>query len=307
MARPGPDAWRAAGRTCVIEGRRLFFIDSARDATNAPTMFLLHGFPTSSWDWYAIWPALSREYRLVAPDLLGFGFSDKPARHDYTIHEQADLMEALIERLGLGPLHVLAHDYGNSVAQELLARDNARGAARRWRSVCFLNGGLFPETHRARPIQRLLHGPLGFLFTLAMNRATLAKNLTAVFGPDTPPDTAHVDAFWQIIRENGGHRRAHRLIRYMRDRRQHRERWVGALTDANIPIQLINGSADPVSGAHMVARYRELVREDDIVELPRIGHYPQLEAPQAVVEHYLAFVQRARDGRESSPDGQARS
>ena len=53
---------------------------------------------------------------------------------------------------------------------------------------------------------------------------------------------------------------------------------------------MIDGAADPISGAHMVARYREVVGHGTVVELPGIGHYPQMEAPEAVLEHYLRFV-----------------
>ena len=73
----------------------------------------------------------------------------------------------------------------------------------------------------------------------------------------------------------------------MRDRCEHRQRWVNALQQSTIPLALINGSVDPVSGAHMVARYQTLqCRLDYLAELSSIGHYPQVEAPDQVIEHY---------------------
>ena len=60
-------------------------------------------------------------FRLIAPDLLGFGRSAKPSRHDYRIGEQADICAAVMAEAGVGRCHVLAHDYGDTVAQELLA------------------------------------------------------------------------------------------------------------------------------------------------------------------------------------------
>jgi pimeloyl-ACP methyl ester carboxylesterase len=81
-----------------------------------------------------------------------------------------------------------------------------------------------------------------------------------------------------------------KLIRYMVERRQFRERWVGALQNSNIPLRLIDGLDDPVSGAHMVARYRELIADADVVELEGIGHYPQLEAPEQVLRAFLSWA-----------------
>jgi pimeloyl-ACP methyl ester carboxylesterase len=56
-----------------------------------------------------------------------------------------------------------------------------------------------------------------------------------------------------------------------------------------VPLRLVNGPDDPVSGAHMVARYRELIPAPDTVSLPGIGHYPQVEAPSAVLDAFLQF------------------
>ena len=78
----------------------------------------------------------------------------------------------------------------------------------------------------------------------------------------------------------------------MSERKNFRERWVGALQDPMVPIRVINGAMDPVSGDHMVKRYCELVNDPDIVSLENIGHYPQMEAPELVLQHYMPFVER---------------
>jgi pimeloyl-ACP methyl ester carboxylesterase len=142
------EQWRERGHFSRLDGREIFCMDSGE--LDKPAIFLIHGFPTSSWDWVPIWAALNEAYRLVALDMLGFGFSDKPDAHRYSIMEQADLCEALLVDRKLGRFHVLAHDYGDTVAQELLARQNEGKGVGSWLSVCFLNGGLFPETHQAR-------------------------------------------------------------------------------------------------------------------------------------------------------------
>lgn len=280
--------WQQRGRRVRCHGHELFVADEGDPSL--PVVLMIHGFPTAGWDWHAIWPALAAHYRLVAPDMLGFGFSPKPRPHHYTIGEQADLLERLMEHLGLARYHVLAHDYGDTVAQELLARDNQRGKRRRCLSVSLLNGGLFHGTHRPRFVQKLLLSPLGPVAVRMLGRATLERNMKAIFGPHTQPAPQDIDAFWALISHHDGHRIFHLLIRYMQERKTYAQRWLDALREAKVPIQMINGSMDPISGAHMVARYRELVGNDNIVELASIGHYPQLEAPAAVAEHYLRFI-----------------
>ena len=73
---------------------------------------------------------------------------------------------------------------------------------------------------------------------------------------------------------------------------RHRERWVGATQTSRVPRRFIDGLLDPVSGAHMVARYRELVVVADVVELAGVGHYPQIEAPDRVLQACREFWRR---------------
>lgn len=286
-----PSAWLQQGHHIKVLDRQIFIRDDG--TPDQPTLLLIHGFPTASWDWHKIWPALRKQYRLVAMDMLGFGFSDKPSRHHYSIHEQADLVEALVRKLGLQRVHVLAHDYGDTVAQELLQRQNEGSDAGEWLSVCFLNGGLFPETHRALLTQKLLLSPIGPLFNKLSSKRHFDKAMCRVFGPQTKPDAQELEDFWSLVMHNDGKHIFHNLITYMRDRRQHRERWIAAIRDARIPVALINGAADPVSGEHMVERFKELgLPLAYLGNLKHIGHYPHTEAPDQVADHYLRFLQQ---------------
>lgn len=281
--------WREQGRMLTVLGHRLFVRDDG--AADQPTILLIHGFPTSSWDWQGLWEGLRPDYRLITLDMLGFGFSDKPKRRDYSIHLQADLVEAVLSELGVQRYHVLAHDYGDTVAQELLARQQEGGGVGQWLSGCFLNGGLFPETHRALLTQKLLLSPIGPLLNRLSGFAQFRKNFSRVFGPDTQPSDTELNAFWLLINENDGKHIFHNLITYMRDRKQHRQRWLEPLQRAELPLALINGSVDPVSGDHMVQRYQQLeCRLDFLARLPRIGHYPQVEAPNEVLTAYKNFL-----------------
>ncbi|QJD60434.1 alpha/beta hydrolase [Pseudomonas sp. gcc21] len=257
------------------------------EAGEGEPLLLIHGFPSGSWDWQHLWRPLAQRYRVIACDMLGFGFSAKPRGHRYSLIEQADIQQALMTHLGIRRYHVLAHDYGDSVAQELLARDGAGPSF--LASLCFLNGGLFPETHRPVLVQKLLMSPFGFLVGKGFNQDKLRQNFGRVFGPDTQPSERELAGFWEMIACNNGQAIMHRLIRYMPERKVHRDRWVIAMQKTRVPMRVIDGAADPVSGAHMVARYRELITRADTVLLDGIGHYPQVEAPEQVLAAYLDF------------------
>jgi pimeloyl-ACP methyl ester carboxylesterase len=289
MPLPSPAEWRAAGRTFRFRGHDVFM----RVGGQGPAILLIHGFPTASWDWCKLWAGLSRRFTLVAPDLLGFGFSAKPPGHDYRISEQVDLCLAALAETGITGTHVLAHDYGDTVAQELLARVADGRCPVALRSVVLLNGGLFPETHRPVLTQRLLRSPLGPLVAWLTTRDRLAATMRRIGGTRAPPEDSDIDAFWTLLAAGDGRRALPRLIRYIDERRVHRERWVGALARTTVPLTLIDGVDDPISGGHMVARFRQLVPAGMVVELPGVGHYPQIEAADAVLAVALAAFDAA--------------
>lgn len=280
------EQWAAAGRDFMFGEHRLRYWE----AGSGEPLLLIHGFPSGAWDWHFLWQPLAERYRVIACDMLGFGFSAKPRGHAYGLLEQADIQQALLSHLGVEQYHVLAHDYGDSVAQELLARD--REGESRLLSMCFLNGGLFPETHHPVLLQKLLMSPIGFLIGRRFSRERMAGTFSRIFGPQTQPSEQELDAFWTLIITHNGPAVMHRLIRYMAERPVHRDRWVSAMQQTAVPLRVIDGAADPISGAHMVERYHQLIANADTVLLEGIGHYPQVEAPEQVLRHYLDFRDR---------------
>jgi len=246
-------------------------------------LLLIHGYPTASYDWNRVWPTLAKRRRLVACDLLGFGLSDKPSS-GYSLLKQTDLQESLLASLGISEYDALVHDYGVSIGQELLARQLEGSGARGLGRMAFLNGGLFPEQHRPVFLQRLGVSPLGFVVGRLMNRQRFGKSFSAVFGKDTQPSPEELDDRWRLISTNNGHRIVHKLLHYIEERREHRERWVSVLQKTTLPLKLINGGADPVSGRHLYDYFREMVPGAEAVCFPEIGHYPHTEAPEQVLD-----------------------
>jgi len=282
-----PAQWQANAHTFTHHDHPIFYRD---DGSGGAVILALHGFPTSSWDWAAIWPGLTAKHRVIAPDLIGFGLSAKPQDYAYSIFDQADLAEALLRHCGVGEVHLLAHDYSDTIAQELIARQREGRLGFRLRSVCLLNGGIIPSVHRPRLMQKLLLSPLGRFIGPRMSLASLRKSFAPIFGPDTQPSEEELRGYWHFIQHHDGPRVLHRLIHYITERRAHAARWVEALREPGVPMRYIFGDLDPISGKHMTDALREINPSADIVNLPSIGHYPQCEAPEVVLRHYLAFL-----------------
>ena len=278
----GIGAWWSAGERIplVVSGaERTIFV--RRMGAGAP-MTLLHGFPSSSYDWARVAPLLAERHALLLPDFLGFGASDKPADHDYSLHEQADLVEALWAHEDVTATVLVAHDYAVSVTQELLARRAAGALAVELSAVHLLNGGLYPDLHRPEPIQTALLDPeQGPQISALLSEELLAGALGPTFaeGFDAAADSADI---WRALSRDGGQLLAHRLIRYMTDRVRHEARWVTALETTDVPLAFVWGMLDPISGAHIAARIRERLPAAPLTALENVAHGPPLEAPQRV-------------------------
>ena len=279
------EEWRKGANYFTFEGHQIAYWTGGE----GPPLLLVHGFPTCSWDWGLIWDELSRHYSLIACDMLGYGLSAKP-RSGYSIHLQADLQEALLSHLKITEWDALVHDYGVSVGQEMLARQLDGSGAAGLGQMLFLNGGIFPDQHRPRPSQKLGTSPLGFLVSRFASRKGFGKGFSEVFGPDTKPSQAELDAFWEFIAEKNGHRIFHKLLHYMADRREHESRWVAALEHTQSRIGFINGALDPVSGEHTYRKWCKVLPNARHHLLPTIGHYPHVEAPDEVTAKVLEWL-----------------
>ncbi|NXQ91494.1 MEST protein, partial [Nyctibius grandis] len=160
-------SWRSSGRYFTYKDQNIFY--RGDESWGHPAVFLMH------FSSFQIWEGLTQRFhRVIALDFVGFGFSDKPRPHRYSIFEQASIVEGLVRHLGLRHhrINLLSHDYGDTVAQELLHRyEHNKTGSILINSLCLSNGGIFPETHYPRFIQKILKdgGLLSPIITRLMN------------------------------------------------------------------------------------------------------------------------------------------
>jgi pimeloyl-ACP methyl ester carboxylesterase len=237
---------------------------------------------------------LIQKFTVIVPDMLGMGFSDKPEKHNYSFEEMADLYTSLLKELEVTETHVLPHDLGNSVVQELLARNEEGKNPFIVKSIAFLNGGLFTDVYKPRLIQILLSKspkPIGKILNRLRSKKTVSTATAEVFGANTKPSEELLQNFWDILNYNNGKFIAYLIGRLVFAKDKYQQRWIKAMQQTKIPMCFINGPADPNSGMYMAVRYKQLIPNANIKLLDEnIGHWPQIEAPGPVIEAYFKFV-----------------
>lgn len=281
--------WESKGAYFDLVGRRIFAVDyGPTSSERTEPLLVIHGYPTSSFDYAALVPALAEHRRVVLVDLLGYGLSEKPDTA-YTMAGQADVVVALCERVGLARLALLTHDMGDTVGGELLARHSeGRWPVEVTRRV-LTNGSIYiAMAHLSDGQLMLLSLPDAVIpEEMAPPAATIAAGLRATLAP------AHGDtdmgAHAELVAHNGGNRMLARTIRYIEERRANERRFTGAIETHPSPLSVLWGPEDPIAVADMARRLSDVRPDASLRWIDGAGHYPQLEDPEA----FLAGVEGA--------------
>ena len=275
-------AWVRSGRTIRVGPHDVF----VRSAGSGPTLFFLHGFPTSSYDYAAIAPRLEARHRCVYFDFLGFGASSKPTTtYDYEL--QTQIVTAVAQAEAVERAIVIAHDYGVTVGQELLARDLEGRAPFAIDGALFMNGGLCAALHRPILAQRLLASRLGpTIGPWFFNERLFERSMRSIVRRFEHFD---VHEHYEIVTSNHGASAMPLLLRYIDERARRGARWENAIRRTTRPLAFVWGLADPISGAHMLEWATAAAPRARVTALSGTGHYPQLEDPDAVVEAIESF------------------
>ncbi len=284
---PRVEAWRQGGTLIDVGGRQIFVREQPG---TGPPLLLLHGYPSSSYDWRHAF-ALLPDRHLTAFDFLGFGLSEKPRQHLYSLFAQADLVQAIAARYaGVEPVALVAHDMGTSVATELLARDLDGRLPFRLARVLLFNGSMVIEAASLTLGQKLLRSRLGPIAARLSNERSFKAQFGRIFSHEHPLSAAEAADQWALLAHNGGHRILDRLTFYLHERVTYANRWHGALRDWPGHLELAWAGSDPVCTESVLQAVLALRPTAPLTRLASLGHYPQLEDPAATIEAVEAFA-----------------
>jgi pimeloyl-ACP methyl ester carboxylesterase len=284
------DEWEQRGGRIPLAGYEVFVVDiDEADAGGREPLLVIHGFPTSSFDFHLVIDRLAQDRRVVLFDMVGYGLSAKPDLA-YTVDIQADVVVALTDRLGLDRISLLTHDFGDTVGGELLARqEEGRWPVDIVRRV-LTNGSIYIQmAHLSDGQELLLSLPDQRLGDDApMDIHTLAAGLAATLSPLSTVSAEELEGAAELTARSGGLSLLPRTIRYIEERRRSESRFTGAIEDHPSPLHVVWGADDPIAVVAMVDRLREARTDVSVEILDGVGHFPMVESP----DRFLAGVQR---------------
>lgn len=284
--------WAAQGETIDAGGIAVWCARfPATSPSGAPPLLTLHGFPTCSFDWRLVLPALRGERDVVVLDFPGFGLSAKPDRR-YGLRLSADAAEAVAAHLGLDHVDLLTHDMGDSVGGELLARSLDGDLRFTIGRRVLTNGSIYLDMAQLTAGQQLLMGlpdaPLEAIG--ADGGVNWARGMAMTFSATSTVDPVELEALALLANRDGGLALLPRTIRYLEDRRAEERRFTGAIEAHPSPVGIVWGDQDPVAVLAMTDRFVEARPGTPCTVLDGVGHYPMIEAPQRFAAAVLAHL-----------------
>ena len=267
---------------------------------DAPPLVLVHGFPTSSVDWFAVAERLSDRYRVCAMDFPGFGFSDKPLGWGYSLTRDAEALEHYVaDVLGLESMVMFAHDRGSSVA---LIHTTSVASQVHLEHLFLSNANLFLPLSNLTQAQRVMLDPETGPAALA--RATpeqLAVGMgQTTYSPPRGADDPEIQALTTIFAHGGGLEVLHETIQYLVERSQDEDSWLRALAATDVPTTVMWGVYDTVSPPRVISYvWNEYLMtkpgRNSLYFIPEANHYLQCDQPDSVVETFLHALEALDD------------
>lgn len=288
---PTFDAWLKRGEYHTVYSHQVFVID---EGDHKETIAILHGYPSCSYDYYLILPLLTQHYRVVIHDHLGLGLSDKPENYSYSLIEQADIALALWQKLGLTSVHLLAHDYGTSVATEIIARSNQGFEPVQLKSITLGNGSMLIEMSQLLITQKLLkHDLFGPILASLSTKAIFNNSFRKLWADRSKINYTEFDILWRMLNYNKGRNVLPRVTKYIEERKKFWHRWIGGLMQTKHHINLVWADKDPVAIVEMAYELEKKIPSTSLKIIPDVGHYPMLEAPEVYAQNILELIKKS--------------
>ncbi len=251
------------------------------DEGKGKTFLFVHGTPSWSFEWRHALINLRQEARVVAPDHLGFGLSDKPPGAAYRPGDHARRLLQLVRALELRDVTLVLHDFGGPIGLPVLFEEPDRV-----RSLVVLNSWAWPleADTSARRISRWVASPLGRFLYLWLNasprwlvpasfahRAALAPCVHRHYVGPFAARRADRTAPWRLGVELAGSEQYYATL------------WDRRSALQSVPSTLVWGMRDPAFGPSFLDRFRQAMPAARVHALADTGHFPQEEAPLAVL------------------------
>ncbi len=250
-----------------------------------PTLLFIHGYTASTHTWHLVAPIFAEQgFHVIAIDLLGFGYSDKPTWFDYAITSHARIVSRFMNRLGIGRATIIGSSYGGAVASTV-ALDYPEFVEK----LILVDAVCNDEIKQRSDVKLLIISGLGELASpwLIDSKAFVRKRMRQTLAPENHHliTDESVEAIHRPLAAADGH---NSVLKTMRN--WHAERIEHDAHLINQPTLIIWGEQDETIPIHNGYNLHQNILNSKLVIFPNCGHIPQIERPNEFVDVILEFL-----------------
>lgn len=269
-----------------VRGARIRYVDTQGDK---PVVVLVHGFAASSDTWGAVRPILSKDFRVIAMDLKGFGFSDRP-EGDYSPDEQARTILEVLDKLNVQDFSIVGHSWGSSVTLAL-----ALISPKRVRRVALYDAWIYEEQLPTFFLWAR-QGALGELLFWLFYKEQPGLKIADAFYDQRYVTEALVEDVDHTLDRPGAVAAALEAVRGQRYTKVQQR--YGEITQ---PVLLMWGREDKVTPVWVGERLMGQLANAQMKIYPRCGHFPMIEAFAASTRELYQFLAQDLGAGEAAP------
>ncbi len=288
------DLWEKKPTIFRHQNNKVFY-KHIKNHDSKPTILFIHGFMGSSYEFYHLFDALANDFNLVAADMLGFGLSEKREDYHYSVLDYAEIQASLCHILALDKVHLVAHDFGAMVANQMLINHDELVKTKRTihfniESVLFLAGEITPSERHFSIKERFMAGVLSqTLLPFIYSKSWFTEQFNAKTAQ--PIAEQDLNTLWKLASKQEGSKVFKKLSQLFK------EYTFNGITRKNIrantlPKHLLYGTQDPSIADKQLQRYKDLMTNLSINQIEGVGHYPHLEKPTETARYIKTFIEQ---------------
>lgn len=279
--------WAKKGKMVSVFNTELFVID---EGNSNQTLVLLHGYATSSLDYHKILEELSKNYRVILYDFLGFGFSDKPKNHYINIQEQADIFIELWRKLELENVTLLSHNISTQIALEILTRQRLNYLHLDINKLIILNSTIsFNQSNISNASIHPLEKFSKKIKTMLLSYPFYKQKIKDFFFDGNKISDEEIEGKWSVIEHKNGREILDFLPSYIIESKLSWNRWFTSAQLNTLAVKIISGKNDNIFNEDEAISFANEFSNSTLHFIDNCGHYPMLEKPKELVDIILNF------------------
>ncbi len=273
------------GAFVSVDGKKTFYIDHG----DGPVVVLLHGLPLSSWEWRKFIPVLAENYRVITPDLYGFGYSDRPRDADYSWPAYGEWLNHFLEAIDVDRATFVVTDIAGPIGFELLAAHPEKVSGLVIANTWYTDQAF----HMPFLLKLLTWSPTGWMGIYATNRPMVVMQTRVLFADKAKSEGEFEDQLWMSVKTIQSRKILQKVLRGFR--LDHKDMFRRSLQAFDGPVLLAWGEQDPAVPPENVDLFKLILPQAEIERYSDAGHYLSQEKPQEFSARILKFLNQHRE------------